>query len=64
MSINKTEEVSDLQANNRGLGILEHSFSQLPAEGRIHLREYLKNLVSMQDAMSGADKSHPASKSE
>jgi len=31
--------------------ILEQQFSLLSAEGKTHLRDYLKNLVSMQNAM-------------
>jgi len=50
-----------------GKSILEQHFSLLSAEGRTHLRDYLKNLVSMQDTMAGAystDEAHSLPKNK
>lgn len=40
--------------DNNDSVILEHSFSQLPPEGRTQLRDYLQNLVSIQKTLAGA----------
>jgi hypothetical protein len=37
-----------------GIGILEQTFTQLSAERKFLLQEYLQNLVSMQNTMAGA----------
>ena len=50
----KKKEAEDNQANSFATGILEQSFAQLPAEGRSSLKDYLKNLLSIQNAITGA----------
>jgi hypothetical protein len=40
--------------NSSDIGILEQNFTQLPAEGKSLLKNYLQNLVSLQNAMRGA----------
>jgi hypothetical protein len=46
--------VEDAKDTSFGIDILEHNFTQLPAEGRFLLINFLQNLVSMQNTMSGA----------
>ena len=44
-----------------GTDILAYGFTQLPAEGRSHFKEFLQNLVSMQNTMTGADNTQSSS---
>jgi hypothetical protein len=46
--------VADQKENSVDISILEQNFTQLPAEGKILLKKYLQNLVSMQNTMTGA----------
>jgi hypothetical protein len=51
--------------NTSDTGILEQSFSELPPEGKIYLKDCLQNLVSMQNTMVRAisvDNAHSSSK--
>ena len=41
------------QGNSVDAGVLGQGFSQLSAEGRVHLKDFLENLVSMQNTMTG-----------
>ena len=46
-------DVVDIKDSSSGRDILEQNFSQLPVEGRVLLKNYLQNLVSMQNTMAG-----------
>ena len=41
--------------NLLGTSILEQNFNQLSPEGKVHLKEYLQNLLSMQKVMDEAN---------
>ena len=45
--------VVQLKENPSDNNILEQIFSQLPEEGKNHLRNYLQNLASLQNIMVG-----------
>jgi len=61
--LHKREQETDRrQSASAGVGFLEQSFAQLPAEGKTHLKNLLFDLVSLQDVMAGAfsaDKPEP-----
>jgi len=42
--------------NSLDIGILEQNFTQLPTEGKFLFKEFLQNLVSMQETMIGFNK--------
>jgi len=42
------------QDDSSGLEILKQSFSLIPKEAKINLKDYLQNLVDMQKMMGGA----------
>jgi len=48
--------VNDRKENSSDIGILEQNFTQLPAEGKFLFKEFLQNLVSMQEMMTGFNK--------
>ena len=37
--------------NSLSTGILKQCFNQLPTEGKVHLKEYIQNLISLQSTM-------------
>ncbi|MCL2480280.1 MAG: hypothetical protein FWF38_01070 [Spirochaetaceae bacterium] len=46
------KELESDKDNSFNTDILEQSFSQLPTEGKIYLKKYLQNLVSLQSVMA------------
>ena len=50
-SANKGQD--SCQGSSFDADILGQGFSQLSAEGRVHLKDFLENLVSMQNTMTG-----------
>ena len=52
MLIKAKQGAEKRQDNSFDTGILEQGYSQLPAEGKIHLKDYLQNLVSLQNTMA------------
>jgi len=50
---NIENDVNDRKDNSSGMGILEQNFTQLPTEGKFLFKEFLHNLVSMQEMMTG-----------
>ena len=61
---NMTKGADGRQYNSFDTDILKQGFSQLPTEGKIHLRDYLKSLVSIQNIITEANENnaHPSSK--
>jgi hypothetical protein len=47
-----------------GIDVLEQCFSQLPPDGKTHIKDYLQSLVSMQNTMAGADNTHRCNKGQ
>jgi len=43
--------IEDRTLQNQNESILEQYFSQLPAEGKVRFRDYLQNIVGMQNSM-------------
>ena len=50
----KKQDADDNQTNSFDAGILEQSFAQLPVEERGILKDFLKNLLSMQNTITRA----------
>ena len=50
----KEKEAEGCQGTSFNRNILEQGFTQLQAEGKVQLRDYLQNLVSIQNAIAGA----------
>jgi len=49
---NLDKDNENYQDNPFDTDILEQGFSQLPIEGKIHLKKYLHSLVSIQSVMA------------
>jgi len=61
MNNNRDEGCRDISFDTE---ILEQSFSQLPSEGKVQLRDYLQNLISIQNTIATADIAGSSSKDE
>ena len=46
--------VDEQKDNSADIGFLEQNFAQIPAKGKILLKNHLQNLVSLQNTMTGA----------
>ena len=57
MSSKGTEETGRNQDRSAGVGFLEQGFAQLPEEGKNHLKNFLGDLVSLQNAIASGSKS-------
>jgi hypothetical protein len=48
-------DILDSQGNSSEINFLEQNFSQLSAEGQSRLKDYLQNLVSLQNTITGTE---------